>query len=342
MGIRSNHRIFALIVGFCLLSMGFGLSAAPAGTQVLADLRAQLSKPEAQIDLVEAKLTIDRIIDPTIDVSATLEQLDLLATRIKARFPPGASNRAKLDLLLSSLYEPGPWNEQRPFSYDLEDPLGKNIQNKMLSTYLSTRKGQCVSMPILFTILGQKLGLPVTLATAPNHLLVKYGDEDTGQWLNVEATSGGIAYDSQYERDTHISQQAIENQIYLRPLSQRESVTVMMYTLMAFYNQRRQPERMLAAADLVLEVDPTSVVAMQGKGAAYYWLLEQRYKSKYPLASQIPPGQQDDYLYLSRQNLMWYEKAEALGWRAWTPAQQDQYLQAIERERTVRQGDRWR
>lgn len=65
----------------------------------LQELRALLKTPEAQIDLAEAKVTIDHMIDPTIDVPATLKRLDALAAKVRSRFPAGASNRAKLDLL---------------------------------------------------------------------------------------------------------------------------------------------------------------------------------------------------------------------------------------------------
>ena len=49
-----------------------------------------------------------------------------------------------------------------------------------MSHYLATRKGNCVSMPVLFVILGQKLGLPITLAIAPNHVFAKY-KRDNGE-----------------------------------------------------------------------------------------------------------------------------------------------------------------
>lgn len=310
----------------------------PAQVENLQTLQALLRTPEAQLDLAKAKLTIDRMIDPTIDVPSTLKQLDALAARIKARFPVNASNRIKLDMLLSSLYEPGPWNDHRPFSYDLDDPLGKNIRNKLIPTYLARRKGQCVSMPILFVILGQKLGLPVTLATAPNHLLVKYGDEDSGQWLNVEATAGGFKHDSSYERELHISPKAIENQIYLRPLTRREAVATMMLTLMEFHDQRQESMPNFTLADLVLEIDPKNVAAMATKANAFYWVIEQRYSSKYPLASQIPANEQQDYVSLSEQNLWWGEAAEALGYTEWTPEQRGDYLKTIQREKSIRQG----
>jgi len=60
----------------------------------------------------------------------------------------------------------------------------------LLQRYLTTRRGNCITMPILFLALGQRLGLTMTLAEAPLHVFVKYTDDDGAVW-NLEATSGG-------------------------------------------------------------------------------------------------------------------------------------------------------
>lgn len=109
---------------------------------------------------------------------------------MRSQVPASANARQALDALLKTLYEPGSWNQGRPFTYDLADPLGHDRKNKQLAVYLATRKGNCVSMPILFVILGQRLGLPAALATAPHHVLVKFADDTQQAWVNVEATAG--------------------------------------------------------------------------------------------------------------------------------------------------------
>jgi hypothetical protein len=48
----------------------------------------------ADIDLAKAKLTVDRMIDPQIDIAATVAQLDAMALQIKTTLPAGASSRA--------------------------------------------------------------------------------------------------------------------------------------------------------------------------------------------------------------------------------------------------------
>nr|WP_244292546.1 transglutaminase family protein [Xanthomonas hyacinthi] len=191
----------------------------------------------------------------------------LAAPAIQPVLAQGANRRSQLDALLVTLYQSGPWNDNRPFRYDLDDPLGKNRTNKLLATYLATRKGNCVSMPILLTILGQRLRLFMTLATAPEHVLVEFVDDES-RWLNIEATAGGFKFDSSYERETGITPTAIQNEIYLRPLSPHETVGVMASTLMEHYTAKKQGDALLAVAELALTANPKDTVAMIQKATS--------------------------------------------------------------------------
>ena len=243
---------------------------------------------------------------------------------------------AILDALLKTIYTPGAWNDNRPFSYDLDDPLGREPANKRLDIYLRTRKGNCVSMPILFAILAQRLGLPVALATAPSHVMVKFADDTQQAWVNIEATQGSFKFDSSYERDTHVSPLALQNDIYLRPLLPREGVGVIASTLMEHYARQKNADALLEVAELALAANPKDTVALIWKGNAYYIQLQDRYTKRYPNPADIPADKVVDYQRLSQGNLAMFDQAERLGWAPWTPDQEAAYLQSIEREKTRR------
>lgn len=305
-------------------------------TADLSPLHAEFAPPDDRIDYAEAKLVVDRLIDPTTDTAAVLRELDHWEQAVRAQVPAGPTARQVLDALLRTLYEPGPWNQDSPFAYDLDDPLGRNARTKQLAVYLATRKGNCVSMPILVAILGQRLGLPMALATSPHHVLVKFADDGEQAWLNVEATAGGFKWDSSYERETGITAVAIENELYLRPLLPREGVGVIASTLMEHYAAQQDGDSLLAVAELALEANPRDPVAMVWKANAYYLQLQDRYVRRYPDAADIPSALVADYQRLSRENLAWFAQAEQLGWVQTTAEQQANYLQSIQRERAHR------
>jgi regulator of sirC expression with transglutaminase-like and TPR domain len=324
-----------IIVLLLCVAAALGLDSACAGSLTLADLKRQFEQPEQAVDFAEAKITIDRLIDPSTDVAQIRKELDQLTQAVHSRITIGLTHRGQMDMLLDTLYQPGAWNGNRPFSYDLSDPFGKNRRNKLLVTYLQTRKGNCISMPILVAIIGQRLGLIVTLAMAPEHMLVKFVDDD-GNWWNVEATAGGYKWDSSYERDLNISALAIQNEIYLRPLSPRESVGAMASTLMEDIAAKRNGDDLMTVADMILAANPKDTVAMIQKANAYYLQLHERYKSKYPNPADIPANLQADFQMLSRENLVWFDKVEALGWVPPTEERKAKYLRSIETEKERR------
>lgn len=294
-----------------------------------------LETPDAQIDLAKVKLTIDQMIDPRIDVAAALKQLDAMANALKSRLPSGASSSEKLDALRAFLYEPGAWNEHRPFRYDLDDPFGRIIGNKLLPTYVATRKGNCVSMPFLVIILGQKIGLDVTAATAPEHIFVKYRDEQ-GALYNLETTSGaGFTSDAWIQKQIAMSPEALANGIYLQPLTKKETVVLMATTLMEFHGQQGQQEDRIALANLALEYHPRSVEVIMQMHAAYGRMLEREFQGKYASPRHIPPEHRARFMELDHAAQLWLGKAEALGWRPPGETMDANYVRVVDQAKAA-------
>ena len=88
---------------------------------------------------------------------------------------------------------------------ELADPFGLRVENKLLSTYMRTRLGNCVSMPTLFMILAERVGLEASFVVAPLHVFVRFNHPERGP-TNVEATSGAhFARDEWYrEKMPHV------------------------------------------------------------------------------------------------------------------------------------------
>ncbi|MGR8953450.1 MAG: transglutaminase family protein [Gammaproteobacteria bacterium] len=296
-------------------------------------IKALLDQPEESIDFAQAKLVIDKIVDPAIDVEAGLAQIDAAVKTVQSLLPVGASSQDRLLALKKYLYEAGAWNDYRAFQYDFADPKGTKISNKLLTTYLNTRKGNCVSMPLLFIILGQRLGLDVTASTAPLHVLVKYTDSDTGQTYNLETTSGANpARDVWYQQGMHITDQALANKIYLQKLSKRETVAVMATVLAEHYHHTQEYEKAMMISDVVLKYYKNDVGAMLMKGSLFYRLLAKHFISKYPAPYLIPPPERPYFAFLDDNNRYWFEKAEALGWREPSREDEQNYLKIVEQD----------
>jgi regulator of sirC expression with transglutaminase-like and TPR domain len=212
------------------------------------------------------------------------------------------------------LYQPGPWNDNRPFAYDQSDPLGEKVQHKLLSEYLKTRLGNCVTMPTLFMIVGRGVGLHLTLTDAPLHMLVRYTHAGLPT-LNVEATSGGgFARDEWYRQKLSISDRAIQTGLYLRTHTDRETIALMATTVLDYLLTVGRNEDAIKVADEILAADPKDGYALVKKGSANAAIMKAEFYDKYPTPSVIPATLRPRYLELAAANKKAFEDAEALGW----------------------------
>jgi len=342
------HRIaiieFALAIGLtgsCLATTA-GTPTPPGTVVPVPDkdaqrLRALLWQPEEQIDLAKAKVAIDHLVDPSVDEAATLKEVDGWVVKVRARIPAEATTWAKVMAIYSTVYVPGPWNENKKFDYNFDDPFGKDVRTTMLSTYLATRRGNCVSMPIFFALLAQRIGLHVALAAAPNHLLVKVMLDD-GQWKNIEATSGSTLTDQEYMQRFQITPQAVQSGLYLRPLTMKEAVVEMATPFIQYYATTHDPNQIMAMANLALSYDPKDVAGFMFKALAYDKQVTVLYRSKYPDPRMLTPAQQADYQALMDGYFKTADQLQALGWHRRSAEQDSEYMQAIQQAKAKEKG----
>ena len=256
-----------------------------------------LALPEKQINLARVKLTIDRMIDTHIDVDESLQEIDTLAAAIRQRLTPLVTKHNQMVILQDAIYNAAALNDYRPFRYNLSDPIGEDIRTKLLPSYLKTRLGNCVSMPWLLIAIGERVGLEITAAQAPSHVLVKYRSDD-GLFHNYEATSGSAMTDEMYRENFLMTNTAISRGHYLRPLDKKEMILLAADTLMFFYGEHGMEEQRIALAELALKHYPNRLSPLLHISYAYYRLMEREYLSKYKSEREIPAEKQERFVMM--------------------------------------------
>lgn len=278
-------------------------------------IRAVLSVPDASLDYMTAKLAFDRIIKPSIDGAAITAQVDALAARARAIAGANASDVDKLKAVRQVLYDAGAWNGNRPFAYDHDDPLGLNVYNKLLPTYLATRRGNCVSMPVLHIILAEKLGLNVHLSTAPLHMFVRYTNPQNQHDLSIEPTSGGYpTRDVWYRENLPMSDMAVEQGLYLKTLTKRESIAHMATTVMEYLMVKGRYQEAITVGYAILDHYPRDGYTMVKMGTAAGEIMQRDFVQKYPRGSQWPLGEATKFQHWQELNELTFRKATRLGW----------------------------
>ena len=330
MPFRIRHIVKQLWILLALIML-FDVNHAQA-----SDAKFSLEKIESLLwgqgesfDLGMMKLEIDQMVDPTINIETTRSALDQMVDSLKSMIHPNATPSEIMSLLKKFLYEPGPWNQGKIFQYDLSDPMGTRISNKIMGNYLKTRKGNCVSMPILVVILAQRLGVDATLAMAPEHILVKFRHE-SGDLINMEATNGGHRMRNEwYIHKMNISDSAVQNGIYLRKLTHRETRGLIASLLLEQLMQQQRFEEIIAVAGVILKAYPSSVQAMLLAGSAYGVLLDREFLQKYADVKEIPSELIPRLRRLRAYNTGFFNKAESLGWRPSPLGSDEKYLKSM-------------
>jgi regulator of sirC expression with transglutaminase-like and TPR domain len=285
-------------------------------TSCATAVSAILDVPDARLDYLQSKLAIDRVIDPRIDRAGTQQTIERMAATARSLAGVDADDADKLAAVRTLIYQAGPWNDNRPFAYDHNDPLGHDVRNKLLATYVRTRLGNCVSMPILFLILGDRLGANVSLAQAPHHLLIRWR-QSSGREINLECTSGGLpARDLWYRRQLPpITDEALAHGVYLHALSRRENVAAMATTVMEYLYRSQRYQEAIDVGGIILEASPNDAQTMVMQASCYGAMIHDEFEQRYPTPNLIPADLRPRYEMLESMNEQLFARAEALGWQ---------------------------
>jgi regulator of sirC expression with transglutaminase-like and TPR domain len=307
-------RVFGLWLLFCLLGFSAAAAQSSINEQAVLHERTEALFAPGQ-DLLAVKLAVDAMVDPPSNAVAVQGEIDRMAADVRVMAGENAGQPERLAALKRYLYEGGAWNGNRPFQYDLQDPLGEKPANRLLQRYLTTRRGNCITMPMLMLFVGQRLGLTMTLAEAPLHVFIKYTDDDGAIW-NLEATSGGgFTRDAWYKEKLPMSDKAVANGVYLRPLSHDEAVALISSFLVEHRIDAGAFENAIAVSDVLLRHYPTFAYGLVKKGSAYSGLLRRELAGKYTRMEDIPADLKVKADQWHAGNMQAFAKAEALGWR---------------------------
>jgi len=140
--------------------------------------------------------------------------------------------------IFSYMTEKIPENKNSPFQYDFDNFMGdKDYESFMVSALLRTKKGNCHSLPYLYIILTDEVNVEAFVATAPMHCFIKHKDEK-GQWWNLELTSGTFSRTSFIMESFNVSDAGMESGLYMKPLSDKESVALCLSDLVDYYEKK--------------------------------------------------------------------------------------------------------
>lgn len=209
-----------------------------------------------------------------------------------------------------------------PFRYDFDDVFGNNdLSNMFVSKLLSTRKGNCHSLPYLYKILCEELGTTANLALAPNHIYIKHQNKKYG-WYNTELTSGIFPNDAWLMASGFIHVDAIKNGVYMKALDNKESIALVMMDLADAY-QKTFPDNdrsfLLSCAEAATGAFPNLTSALILKAELH----------KKKIESENPTVAKEDFRKLEKE----YAHIHDLGYRYMPEEMYMNWLVSLKTER---------
>jgi hypothetical protein len=130
--------------------------------------------------------------------------------------------------------------------------LYSNPDNVFLAGLLRTGQGSCVSMPLIYLVIGQKLGLPVHLVALGKHFFIRW--DEPGFRMDIETTSvSKIAWtpnDSTYLDIEGMKRDQLCGSD-LRNLTNREVVGELLFTRMSYWHAKGDKYEAQSQYDLV-------------------------------------------------------------------------------------------
>ncbi len=183
-----------------------------------------LELQEEEIDLGIACLVIAKEAYPNLNIAFFNYAINYMVSKIQFYNRENQDPESRIALLNKYLFVTGNWNDSISFTFDYDDMEGRKKDNRYLNGLIATKKGCCVTLPMLYLVLADRLGWPIYPVRAPQHFFCRYiVNQDSNKYYNIETTSKGMIIDNgMYIEDFKITEAGVRNGCYLRTLTKKE------------------------------------------------------------------------------------------------------------------------
>lgn len=129
-------------------------------------------------------------------------------------------------------------NNYQHYTYDVQSLFNDGgIVGGLVLSLLQTGKGTCRSLPYLYKIIAHEIDASSYITCAPMHFYIKHQD-NMGKWWCYETTRYGYLPEEYIFQLNHVSQDGVRSGLYAKPLTDKETLCLMLHDLCYFYEKR--------------------------------------------------------------------------------------------------------
>lgn len=231
-------------------------------TDPYREFRQAADRPEEQIDLGRAALSIAQPEYPTLDFSAYLGRINDLALEVVERAGADADAFRSIAALNFVLFQRHGFRGNRDDYYD--------PKNSFLNEVIERRTGIPITLSVLYMEVAARVGLTVDGVGFPGHFMVK-ADADGNQVVIDPFNSGDIkTADDLAAMLQHMYGGKLElRKEFLAPVTKKQILMRMLTNLKAIYAKGNDMVKTLGTLDRLLILDPGSAEDTRDRGVIY-------------------------------------------------------------------------
>jgi regulator of sirC expression with transglutaminase-like and TPR domain len=210
----------------------------------------KLWQQSGAFDLLQGALIINKYQYPDLDEQKVINQIEAI----------------KRDIWLQMIYDASPAEQVKLINHVLYSIYGfsgnttnhQDPQNSYLSQVLETKKGNQISLAIIYSIIAQKLDVPIYGVNLPQHFILAYVDEsmesefDGGILFYINAFNKGFIF-GRRDVDMFLKQLNLkaEKQFY-EPCSNSDIIKRILRNLISAYEALGSPDKVRELTELLV------------------------------------------------------------------------------------------
>ncbi|MGN6178324.1 MAG: transglutaminase-like domain-containing protein [Mucilaginibacter sp.] len=200
-------------------------------------------------DLLQGILVINRYQYPDLDEQKVINQIEAIKRDVWLQMMNEASPPEQVKLINHVFYN--------IYGFSGNTTNHQDPQNSYISQVLETKKGNQISLAIIYSIIAQKLDIPVYGVNLPQHFILAYMDEtqqsnfEGGVLFYINAFNKGFIF-GRRDVDMFLKQLNLkaEKQFY-EPCSNTDIIKRVLRNLISAYEQLGSPEKVKELNELM-------------------------------------------------------------------------------------------
>ncbi len=213
----------------------------------VADLKQELKnwKEHDRINLLKGFYLITKFQYPDLNIAVIEEKIEKIKKDIWLELNSNLTALEKVKVLNHIIFD--------VYKFSGNKSNVDSLQNLFINSLLEVKKGNHLTIGMLYIIVSQKLGMPVFGVNLPQHFILAYVDEIQEERVSAPNENDVLFYLNPFNKGAVFTQREIELFIkhlklkplplYFKPCDNLAIIKRLVETIIASYNKIGQPEK---------------------------------------------------------------------------------------------------